>query len=451
MFNDERINYEMSKLKKLIIILGGVLGLIFLIYKMLANVTRDLQFHLYSTEIIVTVTSIVLLLGSLLVRADEKDELYIQKKAKYYHIAFKVFLYISFISYALVIPATIVSGDNVAFSSNNFVNMIMMSSLFIGYAYLRLKKIYFNYNIIEEDRKTYYKNVFKNMLKILKFFGIVYLIALVVSIFYMAKYKPLSFIFTIVLAFVISVISNCLYYLFISFLERLFYKEENKKKIKTPTLILLSISAFFLLSSLICNIVYQLIIGNVINTPDSVHFIDIIGSLSVLIGNLTEFCRFFSVLGITFLVTDVANANPLLLKRSRGLLISFIIFMVMEIIWNRCEFMINFMLHDSLISDDTYYIISLMIQKCLISLKSLYYIVVSILVLCLFKNSLKNLGGFIALLTLWIVNYFFILLSYVLERRGLIFISGTFGIIVLTIISTIYLIVSYNKKTNISY
>lgn len=147
---DERINSEMTRLKKIIIILSGILSFLFLALKLFVNSARNLQFCLYSTEILITVSSLSIMTGSLFINSDVKDELFFQRKQKYFNKAFKVLLYISFIGYAVVIPATMVSGDNSALSSNMCINMIMMSSLFFGYGFLRLQKVYFNYSFIEE-------------------------------------------------------------------------------------------------------------------------------------------------------------------------------------------------------------------------------------------------------------------------------------------------------------
>lgn len=114
MFNYERINLEMTKLKKFIIILSLVLSFIFLLFKLFVNYSREVQFCLYSTEIIILITSIIILIGAPLIKSDISDELFFQKKQNYYNKSFKILLYISFISYAVVIPATIVSGDNSA-------------------------------------------------------------------------------------------------------------------------------------------------------------------------------------------------------------------------------------------------------------------------------------------------------------------------------------------------
>ena len=80
MFNDERINSEMTRLKKLIIILSGILSFLFLAVKLFVNSARNLQFCLYSTEILIAVSSLSIMIGSLFIKSDVKDELFFQRK-----------------------------------------------------------------------------------------------------------------------------------------------------------------------------------------------------------------------------------------------------------------------------------------------------------------------------------------------------------------------------------
>lgn len=92
MFNDERINYEITKLKKLIIIVSGILSFMFLLFKMLILYNQKLHFCLYSTEIIITATSLIIMICSLFIKTEVKDEMYLYKKQKYYDVSFKGFL-----------------------------------------------------------------------------------------------------------------------------------------------------------------------------------------------------------------------------------------------------------------------------------------------------------------------------------------------------------------------
>lgn len=451
MFHDERINFEITNLKKIIIILSCVLSSLFLAFKVFVNYARELQFCLYCTEIVILFCSICIMVGSLFIKFDIRDEMYVQRKQKYYNTAFKVLLYISFISYALVIPATIVSGDNSVLSSSMCMNMIMMSSLFFGYGYLRLKRVYFNFNFIEEDNKIYYKNVFKNIWKITKFFGLIYLIAFFVSIFYMSNYNPLSFIIFILLAFLTTILSNSIYYLFVSFLERLFYKEEGKKKITTPTIILTSISLLCLLMYMVLNLNYHMIIKNgIIDNPPSQ-----IANLSNMIKNTTEFLRFFSVLTIIFLVTDLFKNDKLKIKNNSKLVLAFIIFITYEIFWNRIQVGLNMAINDISRSIganvdfiDLYVKITRYIQAIHLLIQSSFYIILSVFILIINNKKIKEIFGLRLMFIAWIILYLLIPIGFFLQKENLLVISSYVCVGVLSVVITLYLFVNYFRKSN---
>lgn len=450
MFNDERINFEMTKLKKIIIVLSGILSLLFLTFKLFVHQVRELQFCLYSTEILIVLCSVCIMMGSLFIKSDVKDEMFILRKQKYYNIAFKVLLYISFIGYALVIPATIVSGDNSALSSNMCINMIMMSSLFFGYGFLRLKKVYFNFNFIEEENKVYYKNVFKNIWKITKFFLIIYLIAFFISIFYMFKYNPISFIVAILFAFVATVLSNSIYYFFISFLERLFYEEENKKIVKTPTVILSSITILCLVVYVILNISYYIIINNGITSTNASQ----ISYFANMIKSTTEYLRFFSVLTIIFLVTDLFSNDKSKIKSNLKLVMAFIIFIAYEIFWSRIQGGLNVAIIEmsqnigNIDSFDLYAKITRFIQTYNLLIKSSFYVILSLLILIINNKKLRGKIGLILIFIFWIILYTIIPITYFFQKEDLMIIGSYLCVGILSIIIISYLLINYFKKTN---
>lgn len=450
MFNDERINFEMTKLKKIIIILSGILSILFLAFKFFVNHTRDLQFCLYSTEILIALSSMCIMIGSLFIGSDVKDEMLIQRKQKYYNTSFKVLLYVSFIGYALAIPSTIVSGDNSALSSNMCINMIMMSSLFFGYGFLRLKRVYFNFNFIEEESKVYYRNVFKNIWKITKFFGIIYLIAFFISVFYMFNYNPLPFIISILLAFAITVLSNSIYYLFISLLERLFYKEEGKKIITTPTIILTSILVMCLLVYVALNITYFMAINNGLsNVPTSQ-----ISYLSNMMKSTTEFLRFFSVLTAIFLVTDLFKNDKLKIKSNSKLVFAFIILIAYEIFWSRIQLGLNVAISDlsqniaGINSFDLYVKIIRNIQTLNLIIKSLFYVTLSLSILIVNRKKFKGKIVLRLMFIFWVILYTIIPIAYFLQKEDLMIISSYVCVGILTIAIILYLLICYFRKTN---
>ncbi len=441
MFNDERINYEITKLKKLIIIVSGILSFMFLLFKMLILYNKKIAFCLYSTELIITVTSLIIMICSLFIKAEVKDEMFTYRKQKYYDISFKVLLYIAFLSYAAVIPATIQTGDDSSLSSNMCINLIMTSSLIFGYGYLRQKQIYFNYNFIEENSKTYYKNVFKNILKIIVFFGIIYFISLCISVFYFANNNPLTFIVTILLGFFTSVISNAFYYLSISFLERMFFKEEKNKQITTPTIILLSISVVFILIYLILNFNYYLVIdGNANNTAK-------LTKLMTASEMVLECCRFFSALGIIFLTTDIFKNDEAKLKKNSKLLVAFTIFIICEIFWARIDSFITQTLV-SIITDISSLVLSIYaIQVGFNIINAIYYIIQTLLILIINKDRLKGHNVLKTIFIFWIAAYVLIIITNFIQNASTVHISNLLmGI--LASLSLIYLLVIYKQKTN---
>lgn len=161
MLDNESGANEITGLKKNIIIFSGVAAFIFLVFKLCLNFSKNLGFYFYSTEIVILLCSICIFIGLLVVKTDINNEELIKREQKYFDIAFKVFLWVSFIGYALVLPKTIISNNNSRFSANLLINILMMSSMFLGYGILRLKKIYFNFKFISKENKIYYKAYYK--------------------------------------------------------------------------------------------------------------------------------------------------------------------------------------------------------------------------------------------------------------------------------------------------
>ncbi len=449
MFNDERINYEMARLKRFIIILCACLGSVFLIYKSAVNTVRDLKFTLYSTELIIVAASVAVLVGALFVRSEVRDELYYQRKARYFDIAFKILLYVVLISYAVVIPSTIASGDNALLSSNTVINFIMLSSLFFGYGYLRLKGIYFNYSFIEEETRDYYKKVFKNILKIAKFFAVIYLVALSVALFYMLDGEPLKYFISILASFIYTVISNSLYYLFISAMERLFIKEEEKRRITSPTLILFAIATVCLLAGGISHgIYYFLSMGKLTSfTLEQLRF------LMNLENVLYEYFRFFSVLALTFLTYDISKRNNGMRKLS-PMLISFIVLTLGKTIWERIRNVVITVLEDHYFSLGNVGIHTRLYQALtkidLASqiIEAVYFMVISVLLLTLFRREMNKLCGLRILLIILAVLLPLPVICTALENFALTAVAEFFRTLVLPVCFFVYLFVNFKNDKN---
>ncbi len=322
MFNDERINLEMGKLKKIIILVSVIISFLFCIKKIIyTRITNffPYNFYLYLTELLIIISGLIIILIPIFKKHEIKDELYYQEKANYYNKVFKIFLLIVFGTFALSIPGTIYA-DEENLSSSITLSLLLNATLFIGYGYLRYKNIYFNYNIIENSKNEYYKQVFKNILKLLVYCVMIYGIAIIPAIFYLKYIDPLTMILSIILGCVVTFLNNSLFYLCTSALERLFYKEENSKRITTPTVILLIIAFILFIVSFTVTVIYNnLIRGNINGTE-------------VIIVKFKNICDFmchlkvlFGLMAIIFLVYDMTKINNELMKKFNVPLIILII------------------------------------------------------------------------------------------------------------------------------
>ena len=91
MFNDERINYKVNSAKKFIIILSIILSSLFLITKIIGLFNYNnkmIGFGNLATEIVMVLAGVGILIGSLFIKSEVKDEEYYNRKASYYKKAF---------------------------------------------------------------------------------------------------------------------------------------------------------------------------------------------------------------------------------------------------------------------------------------------------------------------------------------------------------------------------
>lgn len=452
MFNDERITLEMGKLKKLIILISGIIAFAFVIAKIFYSISDKLPFHLISTEIVILLCSIGSLIGSLFIKSEVKDELYYQRKANYYNKAFKIILYIVFISFALIVPATVKTPEYTMLPSNECINIIMLSSIFFGYGYLRFNNIYFNYNIIEEDSKVYWKNVFKNVLKILVFFGIIYGISLFVSFFYMLKKFNINLLITIIGAFITTVISNGGYYIFISFLERLFIKEENKKKITTPTLILIIIASSFLILSYIINCIYYVIATNGISLPNGMKFTQVLAIASNYNKLFIEYRRFFGGLSVIFLLADLMKFNSINKGKYKGILTAFTLYLIDVIVSSITNeiFAVSVlnMQRDSVLMLETVSKTMVLINSISILKTLIFNTTILVLLLVFFRKELFRNKLIVFIIIGFFVSEFIKMIAFALEKIELIYITSLI-IVVLSFITLIFIIKKYKNISNI--
>lgn len=338
MFNDERINKEISNLKKYLIILSVIVACIFLGIKIYYSTINELSIVYYITELVIILAGTGTLIGSLFIRTEIKDEMFYERIHKYFDKAFKIFVCLTLISFACVMGGTLLS-ENQNFSSAVTINLILPISLFVGYAYLRYKNIYFNYNLIEEDNKTYYKGIFKNILKIFLFFLMIYSIGIAASLLFTNKsmgltHNDFSFVLSsIISAFFTSSIGVGLYYLFISIFEKAFVNEEDNKKITIPTIILVVLAIVFNALYLIFSIKESMLINQMQMDPSSAgNFSAMLTKLS----NNSKFCREWGIhlqtLGLVFLVYDATKGDKVLKNKANAPLLIFILYSFISLI-----------------------------------------------------------------------------------------------------------------------
>lgn len=440
MFNDERINFEMSNLKKLIIIFSLIISIIFLSIKLVYKSYSDLNFCLYSPEIVIVISSVIILLGQLFLKTEIKDEMYYKRYEKYYNLSFKIFIYINFLFFALMIPSIIVTNNDSVFSPNVSINLIMTSSLFIGYGYLRSKKIYFNYNIIEDDRNTYYKNVLKNILEIIKFFSIIYGVALIVSVFYMFNNSPLTFIVSIIISYLVAIIQNGIYYLFISFLERLYFNEEEKKRRTTSTIILISITGVVFVLFTLMGLLYTIISHGKINE----EVVKTLTVYSVLNKDFHELYLFFSVLGCVFLFSDITKDSNNKHNKYMTFVYFYIIFTIIQLLILKTNTLFNKILIDIIENITEYSSINFMVVKINLTI----YFVLSLISLILIKINLSNTKKVNALFVSFIIVNILSYIGGIIQNVYMIYIFTYFLKVVLMCISFLFIICYYKKSSN---
>lgn len=409
MFNDERINFEMGKLKKFLLMIICVLSILMLGIKFLFNLKYPISWYLFITEGIAFVSIIACYIGSFFIKTEIKDEQYYQAQSNYYNKAFKVILYVIFITYAIQIPAYVshLNNNESIVSSNIFLNLVLFIVLFFGYSFLHSKKIYFNYNIVEEDNKKYYICVLKNILKIVKFFSIVFGCSLCISIFYINSSDFLTIVITIVVAYFASVLSNGLYYLFISFLEKILYKEEYTKKISTATIIVLTIA---FLSTILYLFFASLTSGLVNNNSNT---------LAKLLSKTNYFqyaSLFFTMLGIVFLVNDINKIKDYM--KIKKILFPLFFVILIEVFFINIYSIITYALvnFESTIDLSQAHHILNVIRILYTSIFSLFYIIICLFVIVNCKKDKK----YILLTTLLIVSFLIkIIHSFIMRKESL--------------------------------
>lgn len=234
MFYDERINLECGKIYRRGIgyatMVAGVYGAFRAVYLQRIG---HLHAEYLLTELSIAICGIIILLIGAARFGWSRDERSVYEKHQYYLGAAKVFLITGLAGYAVTIPLSW-SKPFSDFPMNYLIIFLeVLGAIYLFYAF-KTREINFNYSVIAEEKKVYYSHVFANMGKLS---GILFIVFLFASTLGMALHQSLLEFVSLWLAYLWSCVGLSLEYLFISWVEKRSYDEEEPKGLRTATVI----------------------------------------------------------------------------------------------------------------------------------------------------------------------------------------------------------------------
>ncbi|VEU80579.1 hypothetical protein [Haploplasma axanthum] len=254
MFSDERINNKISDIFKNGIIYATLVSVVFLILKIIPNqMFKNLNLEYIISELAIILTGVIIILvGWYKFKDNLNDERIDVSKKNYYVTAAKFFLGFSLLGFAIAVPLQFNKANLYLPLNTLLINLEILGFIYLNYMF-KSNKIYFNYSFIE-NKKDYYTNVFKNILKLLILVVSIYLVSLFIAlIMYIDTQYLGNIVLAILLAAVFSFISLSVIYLYISWIERLSYLSLLKghkylvsQLVTGAFLILLTIISFYL-------------------------------------------------------------------------------------------------------------------------------------------------------------------------------------------------------------
>lgn len=192
------------------------------------------------------------------------------------------------------------------------------------------------------------------------------------------------------------------------------------------------------------NLKYYTLIENGISGNPAIQ----IANLSYMMKSVTEFLRFFSVLTVIFLVTDLFKNNELKIKSNSKIVVAFIVFIAYEIFFSRIQVGLNFAIEINSGSMDLYVIIIRNIQAFNLLIKSLFYVTLSLFILIVNSKIIKGKIGLRLMFIFWMILYTIIPIAYFLQKEDLMIISSYVCVGILSIVIILYLLIFYFRKTN---
>ncbi|MBE6585243.1 MAG: hypothetical protein E7645_01805 [Ruminococcaceae bacterium] len=151
----------------------------------------------------------------------------------YYLLTIKIMIVLAFGSYALTLPFT---GERLSHDVPQNHLVLLFETIGVIYLYFALKKrdIFFNYDFIETPKKEYYTHVFLNLGKMCLWVLPGFLVAAFIDL---ALHQSIWHFTGILAAWILSLISLGLEYLFISWTEKLSYDEKEHRGLHLGTFV----------------------------------------------------------------------------------------------------------------------------------------------------------------------------------------------------------------------
>ncbi len=242
-FYDKRIHAECGKIYQRGILYATVVALVYGLlhiwslsstYTHLFAIKTFSRFYIsFLPETTVVLSGCVILLVGFLLHGRASDERVLYEKHNYYLTAAKAFVVLAFAGYAFTLPFSMEKPQNDV--PLNYLPLLF-ETLGVIYLYYTFKKryIFFNYSFIHERKGIYYKRVF---LHIAKLAGALFIGFFGAALVALGMHRSFPHFFGILYAYVISVLSLGLEYLFISWTEKLSYDEKDHRGLHLGTFV----------------------------------------------------------------------------------------------------------------------------------------------------------------------------------------------------------------------
>lgn len=233
-FFDERINTECGKIYRRGILYATLVTLFYGTLRgiYLASIGQFFVRYLY-TELTVVLCGFILLTVGAIKFPKNGDERSAFERHNYFLGAGKLFIVATLAGYAVTIPFS---------REKSFGDMPINHIIFVlevlGYIYFfytfKTRGISFNYSVISEERSTYYKAVFANIGKLA---GVLFVAFAFAAFLDLGVNQSLLGFLGILWSYLVSVVSLSLEYLFISWVEKRSYDEQNSDRMASGTVI----------------------------------------------------------------------------------------------------------------------------------------------------------------------------------------------------------------------